>query len=613
MSPKLTLSLAALLLLASGGYWFATRKEPPADEAERRLFADLPVERVRELRFESGPETGLVVRRDGAQFVVTAGGAAPRRAKFERCDAAFRAVASTAWLARRHDVAESDWPGFGLDAAKRRSVVVVGDDGRERRLDLGTSVRNDVLVALVDRKAPVVEVDATLAADLFIGPEAWIDRRVVPGFAPWIKEFRVHDRADGAPGYVAFRESARWFLREPEAVRGDQTTLDRLTAYLCAVEAVGAVDGPPPTVALRVSSEQRDGAKFTLAFGAPKGDVVPVRLEPDGPWETAPRDLYDGLAVRPETLRTRLLFDVESSRVVELRIGAPDVEAPRIVRLADGFVFVPPASFGWNVPAHLLPENAPATAPPTPSTSALDPIAAARLLEGLCGLEASAFLDSTTDAPELEVTALVAQDAAGRNLVRRTALFGPDREGRRQVRIRDGGAFAVRSTDAAFLFAPFYTRLARFASSTMPYCVTAVEVREAGGRAADLKAASVDNGAFVFEKTDPAAPGTKKKIPATTCEALRTKVAGVPVKEYVAYGVRPEHGFDAPKYVVRFKDTVQRFESRPEVDARGGWITWRVGAEASPGLRYAETDARPGLVFTVELRDLDPLVDLLNW
>ena len=612
MSPKTTVFLVVLVLSAAVALWFLNRADPPVDAAARRLFPGLASEDVREFRFEGGGDDGLVLVRRADGFYVERPGKPTRRARNERMEVALRAVGSAAFLNARPDVKPADDVGFGLDPSRRRSVVAVASDGRQSRLDVGAPVRAGTVIARQGKLGPAVEIDSVLVSDLFPGGEAWIDPRLIPWYSPSVMKFRVFDRKDGGRSYGAVRQSGRWFLQEPTAVRGDQTALDALIAHLCAVEAAGpAPSATAPVVVARVRLEFKEGGSLDVAFGALQDGKAAARAEPDGSWEQIDGGLIDRLLCDPALLRTRRLVDTEAGRIVEIRLQENDGPAERVVRLGTAFVFVAPDSFRWLVPEHLAPGARPDSRPTAPFT--LDPTAGLRFVEAIGDIEAVDFPPTATDFPvEFGLVVVAASDAGGAVRVEKRLEFGPEAEGRRLIRTSDGVVAAVRSADVAFLRRPFYSRLGRSVTATMPHCIMAAEIVTADGRTISLKAVDVKDGRTVFEHTDTKESAASKRLPPDALDALRAKLSSLTVKDYAAFGVLPEHGLERPYLRVRFRDTTQKYEGRPELDAAGAWIEWRIGGDAGGGMRYGETSNHPGLVFRTEPRDLDPLLDFLN-
>ena len=612
MSPKTTVFLVVLVLAAAVALWFLNRAEPPVDAAARRLFPGLASEDVREFRFGGGGDDGLVLERRADGFYVRRPERPTRRARNERMEAALRAVGSAAFLNARPDVKPADDVGFGLDPSRRRSVIVVAANGTETRLDVGAPIRQGTVIARQGSTGAAVEIDAVLVADLFPGGDAWVDPRLIPWYAPSVAKFRVYDRMDGGPNYGAVRQSGRWFLQEPMVVRGDQSALDGLVALLCAAESAGPRDAPgEPKVAARVRLEFKEGGGIEVAFGAGERGAASARVEPDGRWERIDESLLDRLLADPARLRTRRLVDSEAGRIVEIRMSRGAHPAERVVRQGGAFVFVAPDSFRWLVPEFLAP-GAPADSRPT-APFTLDPTAGLRYVEAIGDLEAVDFPAAAPEFPtEFRLTVAAATDAGGAVRAEKSLDFGPEAEGRRLVRSSDGVVAAVRAADVAFLQQPFYERLGRSVTATMPHCIMAAEITTAEGRTIGLKAADVKDGKAIFERTDTKAPGVVKRLEPEALDALRAKLSALTVKDYATFGVRPEHGLDRPYLRVRFRDTTQKYEGRPELDAPGGWIEWKIGGDAGGGMRYGETSNYPGLVFRTEPRDLDPLLDFLN-
>jgi hypothetical protein len=611
MNPKTTVALVLIVLAAAGAYAWLNQDAPPADPASRRLFPGLAPDDVRALKYGGGGDDGLVLERRADGFYVSRPGHPVRRAKNELMEAALRAVASSAFLAPRGDVRPEDDAGFGLAPAHRRIVTVVATDGRETSLVVGAPVRAGVVVARQGGPAgPAVEIDSVLVADLFPGGATLVDPRLLPWYAPSVNGLRVFDRADGGPAFGAVRQSGRWFLREPAAVRAEQSAVDGIAAYLCSVEAAGPYEGPPPETVVRARLEFREGSAASIACARLPNGRAAARTEPDGAWEYVDEVLLERLLVDPLSLRTRRLTDVEAGRIVELRWQDGDAPVERIARMGETFVFLAPESFGWKVPAHLAQGADPASRPTAPFM--LDPAAALRLVEGVGDLAAVAFPGTPPESVECRLTVVAAADAGGALRSEKTLEFGPVRDGRRLVRSSDGTLAAVRAADVDFLRRPFYSRLVRMAASTLPHCILAAEIKTAAGRVITLRASEVADGKLRFDRTDSEKPDRPLRLDATTCDPLRHKLAALTVKDYVAYGRRPEFGLDRPHLVVRWRDTVQKYEGRPELEAPGEWLEWRVGAEAGDGTRYGEVSTFPGLVFRTEPADLGPVLDFLN-
>jgi hypothetical protein len=614
MSAKTTLLLGLLVALAAGGYWFLDRSEAPLDPNERRFFPGLRSEEVVSLSFEGGPADGLELRRDGAEFVVVRkGDGAKRRAKAEKIDALLRALTSGAWLKARPDATNDE--GFALDASRRRAVVLKTADGESRRLDVGAVVRDGVLIARLDRRKTPVEIDAVVADDVFAEPDAWVDLRLLGLEAFDVGKMRVFDRADGGAAYVLFREGGRWHLSEPEFVRAEQSAADRLVALVCAAEATEIWNEPAPSaVALRATFERRIKAESrTIAFAAPKGATAAARVEPDGAWMRVSKEFFDLLAVDPRAFRTRRIADVDARFVSRVEIRPKGGPVETYVRGQDGFYFVAPEAFGWRTPGYLMRvETSPESRPVQPFP--LDPSESTRLIEGLASIEATDVLDPPEAAfePAALVVLEASVDGSGARAFKKEFGFGAEKDGRRRVRLPDGTFVSVRDADVAFLFRPFYSRFARFVGATLPHCVLEVDVVDAEGRKASLKAVGVEDGRFVFDKTSSVRPKETKRLSADATEAIRSKLATLTVSEFLGFGHKPEYGFDAPQFVVRFKDTVQTKESEPRLDVPGGYVEWRVGATRPGGGAFGTCDLWPGLVFSTDRKDLDPILDLLH-
>ncbi|HYC78465.1 MAG TPA: DUF4340 domain-containing protein [Planctomycetota bacterium] len=619
MSFKTTVLLVVLVLVAAAALKvFGGGDERPADPASRRFFPDLVVADVVALKIDDPRFSSVRLERtvDGWRAISADPKDRPRRARTEIAEQAARAAGGALFLKRIENTGPADFERFGLDATRRRSATVRRRDGVERRLDFGAETRDGVTAAALDGKGPISEVDSVLLAEIFRPFQEWTDDRLLPVDVAAVKGVRVGERADGGPAWALAKESARWLIREPAPARADQAAVDRLAATLCTVETAGPWVGPPPAgLRLALTATLHDGERrFEVGRGLEDG-FAPIRLAPDGAWDRIPVDLLARLEVPPAAWRSRRLIDAEPTQILSVRLRPRGGDEIEMRRAGGSWVLVPPAAWRWFVPRHLhrLPSagdprgEAPPPDAPRPSLPALlDPSSALRLAEGVAALEASEFGGPPPAEIELEVVVRYGTDEA--SAAERTFRLGPAAEGRRAGVADGAGTFAVRATDSAFLFEPFYRRLARIASETLPHCITEIEVITPE-RKAELRATAVENGRFRFELRR--ADGSTVALDAERTEAIRSRLAALSVREFVDFPARPEHGLDAPRLTVRFKDTVQD-EAAPDLNARGDWIVWRVGAKTPEGLSYGEVDLRPGLIFTVEPRDLDPVIDLLN-
>jgi hypothetical protein len=534
-------------------------------------------------------------------WTVKLGDEPPVRARAERVRSLLESLREGVWLRELASASKDALDKHGLHPGQRVLVGLTSPAGTVRGLEFGAVVSEGGVAVRADGGWPPVEVDRQILEDLTGDPSRWVETRVLPFDASAAQSIRVTFPNKPDASFRASREAGQWAIREPALLRADQGLVLRLIASLASLESRGAFEpaGAPPGVLVRYEVEAPPRAKpYVVEIGdTSRGDLVPAREGGDGKWRAVSLAGFELITQPSSHFRSRRLLDVEAGNVREIQVARGGAPALHLVRSAGTLHFQPPADWGWNY------LGAPRLLP-------LDASAQSDFLQALTELQA---VDLESGGPfEPAWTVTVRHGATGAPTSETKIRLGPDEGGKRAfARLADTREGRVKSADAAFLEKPFWELLARQAYTLMWFSLGSIEVEEVGKRKVVISPVGNSGAEPEFELTEPRGQA-RRRVPKDVLVPVTSKICFLSVERFVGFGKPEAFGLDKPKYVVRWHDAATSQGAAPD-SRKGQWVTWRIGERGSDGTHACDLDCQPGLVFKVDGRDLDAMINLLEW
>jgi Domain of unknown function (DUF4340) len=610
VSPRTTIVLLVLVALAGGGIWWATRGDPGGalgGGTGRRILpglqaSDVTAITIRSERTDTPLKGTLALARvDDGAWTVRVGEEAPVRARSERVRTLLETLREGIFV-RVLTSASQDEPGkFGLDPGRRVLVTLATSSGATRTLEFGAVVTESGVAVRTDGGWPPVEVDRQILDEVSAESGKWAETRLVPFDASVATAVRATFPKRPEAGFRASREAGRWAIREPALMRADEALVMRLIASLSSIETRGPWEssGAPPAVLVRYEIEVPPQAKpFVVEIGeGSQGEHVPAREGVAEKWRAVSLAGLELVTQPGSHFRSRRLLDLEAGDLQEVKVDPGAAGPLHLVRRGPRLEFQPPPEWGWKFLG-------------TPRTLPLDPSAQSDFLQALSELEATELEAGGPFEPAL--TASIRHGPAGAPGAEIRLRFGKDEGGKRAfARIAETREGRVKSSDAAFLQKPYWELLARQANLAAWFSLATIEVEEVGRRKVVITALGNAGTEPDFALTEPKAEA-QRRVPRELANPLTDKICFLTVDRFVGHGKPEAFGLDRPRYVVRWHDAATSQGVAPD-SRKGQWVTWRIGERGPDGTHTCDLDIQPGLVFALPGRDLDPVINLLEW
>jgi hypothetical protein len=610
VSPRTTIVLLVLVALAGGGIWWATRGDGGGGglggTPGRRMLpglqsSDVTGITIRSERSDTGLKGNLTMTRaEGGAWTVKIGDEAPVRARAERVRSLLETFREGVYLRELTSASRDALGKHGLDPGHRVLVGLSSASGVTRSLEFGAVVSEGGVALLADGGWPPVEVDRQILDDLAAEPSKWVETRLSPFDASAAQAVRVTFPKNPEASFRASREAGQWAIREPALLRADQGLVLRLIASLGSLETHGMFESTvPPGVLVRYEVEIPPRAKpYVIEIGdAKNAELVPAREGGDGKWRAVSLAGLELITQPVSHFRSRRILDIEAANVQDVQVLRGGAPALHLMRRGGRLHFEPPAEWGWTY------LGAPRSLP-------LDASAQSDFLTALCEMEAVDLDSGGAFEPAWTVT--VKHGPTGAPVAETKIRLGPDEGGKRAfARLGETREGRVKSPDAAFLERPFWELLERRAYTIAWFSLGPIEVEEVGKRRAVISPVGNSGTEPEFELTEPAGQA-RRRVPRDVLVPLTSKIGFLGVERFVGYGKPESLGLDQVRYVVKWRDAATSQGAAPD-SRKGQWVTWRIGERGPDGMHTCDLDVQPGLVFKVDGRDLDAMINLLEW
>lgn len=609
MSARTTIVLLVLVALAGGGIWWATRGDAGGlgGPQGRRMLPGLQSSDVAGITIRSErSDTALkgtltMARGEGGAWTVRLDDEPPVRARAERVRSLLETLREGVYLRELTSASKDALGKHGLDPGQRVLVGLSSPSAGTRSLEFGAVVSEGGVAMRADGGWPPVEVDRQILEDLTAEPSKWVETRLSPFDASAAQSVRVTFPKRPDASFRASREAGQWAIREPALLRADQGLLLRLLASLGSVETRGAFEagGPPPGVLVRYEVEIPPRPKpYVVEIGdARSGDLVPAREGGEEKWRAVSLAGLELITQPASHFRSRRLLDVEAANVQEVLVSRGGAPALHLMRRAGRLHFEPPPEWGWTY------LGAPRSLP-------LDASAQSDFLQALCEMEAVDLESGGAFEPAWSVT--VRHGPAGAPTSETKIRLGPDEGGKRAfARLTETREGRVKTADAAFLEKPFWELLERRAYTVAWFSLGSIEVEEVGKRKVVISPVGNSGAEPEFELIEPRGQA-RRRVPKDVLVPVTSKICFLSVDRFVGFGKPEAFGLDKPRYLVRWRDAATSQGAAPD-SRKGQWVTWRIGERGPDGAHTCDLDAEPGLVFKVDGRDLDAMINLLEW